>query len=342
MDANTPRQPGVSDPGEAEPLSPENGWGDGPPSLPAAGESFAVTPPTYVSPRGALALGIALALLVAVAVYALIAIWPAVTAATRGGRIVDTARITLFGVDWRPPAEVALLMLVVCSSALGGALHAAVSFTDYVGNRRLATSWIWWYVLRVHVGTALAVLFYFALRGGLFSATSATDAINPFGIAALAGLVGLFSKQATDKLREVFDTMFRTAPGHGDDHRGDGITNPVPVVGGVEPSRFVAGTAVLDVTVSGEGFTAQSVVRVTRSLGETGPLVQRATRLVDGCLLQVRLDARDVLEEGTVYLTVVNPPPGGGASPPAEIHVDPPAAVSATGPNGAGARPGER
>jgi hypothetical protein len=41
----------------------------------------------------------------------------------------------------------------------------------------------------------------------------------------LGGLVGLFSKQATDKLAEVFETLFRTEPGHGDDTREDSLAN---------------------------------------------------------------------------------------------------------------------
>jgi hypothetical protein len=49
-----------------------------------------------------------------------------------------------------------------------------------------------------------------AVRGGLLAAQASADAVNPYGVAALAGLVGMFSKQATDKLREVFDTLFRT------------------------------------------------------------------------------------------------------------------------------------
>lgn len=321
MDVTTPRPAGAPQPGAEQTPSPENGWGAGPPDPGAAGtQRFA---PTYVSPGGRLALGIMLALLVALALYTLIAIWPAVEAATSDDTQARPATIALFGIDWRPSAEVALLMMVVGSSALGGALHAAVSFTDYVGNRRLATSWIWWYVLRVHVGTALAVLFYFALRGGLFSANSATDAINPFGIAALAGLVGLFSKQATDKLRELFDTMFRTAPGRGDDQRGDRIANPMPAIAAVEPSRVQAGTAVLDVRITGEGFVPHSIVRVTRSRDDSSPLPQRASELVHGGELKVRLDARDMLDEGTAYVTVFNPPPGGGVSRAAELRIEP-------------------
>lgn len=342
MDATTPRVAGAPHPGAAQASSPENGWGAGPSDPSAGSGQIAGAAPTYVSPRGCVALGILLALLVAVALYSLIVIWPAVEAATVDDPPTSTT-IAFFGLDWRPRPEVALLLMVICASGLGGALHAAVSFTDYVGNRRLATSWIWWYLLRVHVGSALAVLFYFALRGGLFSATSATDAINPFGIAALAGLVGLFSKQATDKLRELFDTMFRTAPGQGDDQRGDAIDNPVPVLGGVEPTRVEAGTAVLDVRVRGEGFVPQSVVRVTRSRDRDDPLVQRTTELLDGGELRVRLDARDMLDEGTAYLTVYNPPPGGGLSRAAEIQIDPravaagdAAADGADGADGAG------
>jgi hypothetical protein len=43
-----------------------------------------------------------------------------------------------------------------------------------------------------------------------------------YGIAAISGLVGLFSKQATDKLREVFDTAFRVNKG-GDSERADNL-----------------------------------------------------------------------------------------------------------------------
>ena len=32
--------------------------------------------------------------------------------------------------------------------------------------------------------------------------------INPFGIAAISGMVGMFSKQATEKLGRLFYTIF--------------------------------------------------------------------------------------------------------------------------------------
>jgi hypothetical protein len=58
---------------------------------------------------------------------------------------------------------------------------------------------------------ALALLFYVAIRGGLFAPGNTSGAVNPYGIAGVSGLVGMFSRQATDKLGELFGAMFQTA-----------------------------------------------------------------------------------------------------------------------------------
>ena len=106
------------------------------------------------------------------------------------------------------PAERRYLVIVVISGALGSFIHLATSFADFVGNRRLVRSWMWWYLLRPFIGIALALLFYFAFRGGLMTASSSATDLSVFGIAAIAGLAGMFSKQVTDKLREICDTAF--------------------------------------------------------------------------------------------------------------------------------------
>ncbi len=261
---------------------------------------------------GLIAIGIA-------ALYALIAIWPAVDAATR--KPATQEQITVFGIRGTPSGEVSLLLLVTFASALGSSLHAAISFTDYVGNQRLHSSWLWWYSLRTFVGVALAILFYFALRGGFFSTSVPTDVINPYGIGAIAGLVGLFSKQATDKLREIFDTMFRTAPGHGDDQRSDGIVNPRPVIAGVEPAQIAAGTETITVTISGEGFIPRSLAQVSRSGKGKRPFLGRATRFVDAGRLDVALVRADLARAGALSVSVFNPGPGGGRSGTAEVEV---------------------
>ena len=75
------------------------------------------------------------------------------------------------------------------------------------------------------------------IRGGLLSVQSDAADFNPYGTAAVAGLVGIFSKQATDKLEEVFTNLFRTEPGKGDDERRNKLRGAVPVTDRMVPLR---------------------------------------------------------------------------------------------------------
>ncbi len=133
-------------------------------------------------------------------------------------------------VDVAKPSDLHLVLIVMLVGAVGSYVHAATSFASYLGNRRLGKSWLWWYLLRPFVGAALALLFYFVVRGGFLQAGAGTESLNLYGIAALAGLAGMFSKQATDKLREVFDNLFavkderkdKLESGDGDDSSGAG------------------------------------------------------------------------------------------------------------------------
>ena len=135
-------------------------------------------------------------------VYLLIKLWPGV------GDSLTTDFL------WGPvtlPLDVRLFLIAAVAGALGAYVHLATSFADYAGNQQLTASWIWWYVFRPFIGMALAEIVYLAIRGGFFNTGGATSAnISPYGVAAITALTGLFSKQATDKLREVFETLFRT------------------------------------------------------------------------------------------------------------------------------------
>jgi hypothetical protein len=175
-------------------------------------------------------------------------------------RMKDTAEWSeLLTPDWlghRPVGpDTRLLLVVLCMGALGSTVHAATSFASYVGNKRIVLSWTWWYLLRPFIGASLAVLFYFVVRGGFLSTNSAATDVSVFGVAAISGLAGMFSKQATDKLREVFDNLFRTEQGQGDDARLDklGRTQPVSEVM-IKRAKIVAfeiddGKTVADVKV---------------------------------------------------------------------------------------------
>ena len=165
--------------------------------------------------------------------------------------------------------EKRIMLLVVLGGGLGAFIHTATSFTDFLGNRTLKYSWVPWYIMRPFIGSALAIIVYLLLRGGLFNPTFdnssdysnytfetvnidslqqefsnyveslSTDTllttakkdslifikkteltkivqqnkeippVNPFGIMAIACMTGMFSRQAIDKLREIFESMFR-------------------------------------------------------------------------------------------------------------------------------------
>ncbi len=175
--------------------------------------------------------------------------------------------VTLFRglITFRHSVEVRLLLIALLAGALGAFIHAATSFADFVGNRKLSGSWAWWYLLRPFIGMALALVFYFVVRAGFISPSAGAGDMNPFGIAAMAGLVGMFSKQATDKLSEVFTAVFGAK---GDERRGGKLQGPTvtsidppkgPTAGGT-PVK-ITGTGFLpDASVTFGGKAATSVI----------------------------------------------------------------------------------
>lgn len=285
------------------------------PTVSAPGSSPLLAESRPVGPLGTALLGIFMLLLGLILAVALFTVWPAVEQTTQQDNGQAKAEI-IFGISVN--SGTALIVLVIVASALGGYVHAATSFADYAGNRRLVRSWLWWYILRVLIGIALALVFYFAVRGGLLAADATNQTVNPFGIAALAGLVGMFSKQATDKLDEVFTTAFRTAPGHGDAQRKDSIDNPKPRVAGVEPPTIATGSDTATLRLRGEGFIPLSQVRISRL--DTDVVLERAMTFVSSTELTVVLLKEDLLEAGVLEVTVFNPEPGGGTS--ASVRID--------------------
>jgi hypothetical protein len=182
--------------------------------------------------------------------------------------------------------EVRLLLIALLAGALGSYIHAATSFADYVGNRKLSGNWVWWYLLRPFIGMTLALIFYFVVRGGFISPSAGGADMNPFGIAAMAGLVGMFSKQAIDKLNEVFISLFGSK---GDDKRGDKlqgatITTIKPNIGPIAGKTLVqitgtgflpnagvtfGGKAASEIVVGGDGKT---IAASTPAAAAAGPV----------------------------------------------------------------------
>ncbi|HEY8835436.1 MAG TPA: hypothetical protein VIM09_07600 [Chthoniobacterales bacterium] len=116
-------------------------------------------------------------------------------------------KVSAFGREFKIWDEVRLLWIVILAGALGSLIHAVRSVYWYVGNRNLVRSWLAKYFVMPFTGSALAVMFYFVIRGGFFSPQSDFSQTSPFGFAALSAMVGLFSEQAVLKLKQVAETI---------------------------------------------------------------------------------------------------------------------------------------
>lgn len=200
-------------------------------------------------------------------------------------------------------AQGELFLAVMLSGALGSYIHGVNSFVSYVGNRRFLASWAPWYFLRPFMGVAMAVVFYVAVRGGVLVLSGGNGQVDPYGMMTVAALAGMFSKQASDKLAEVFDTLFRS---RGDDERRDKLQNPVPKLTALDPAKVAAGAGDTTIALRGEGFVPESVVRFAGE--DRQPTARTATGLT------VQLRASDLAKPGEHAVTVFNPAPGGGAS----------------------------
>ena len=236
--------------------------------------------PMHLGPTGRLILGLVLLGIGLLLPYLLVAVWPNQLDSGEANP-GWSSKIKVLGFQ---PGEISddarLLLIVILAGALGSYIHTATSFADFVGNRRMVASWTWWYILRAPIGIALAVLFYFLVRGGLLSAGTGAVKVNLYGIAAIAGLAGMFSKQATDKLREVFDALFKTVEGA---KREDGLateqpktppdsrpSEPTPV-GRPEPSEPPTSTALLQSGSASDRSTTPPPTRDTDEAPRPAP-----------------------------------------------------------------------
>jgi hypothetical protein len=151
-------------------------------------------------------LGVYCLLLTLLLLYLIISILPPFVTASEGR---ETATISLFGKKAVLSLEMGLIFLVALVGGLGASIHMGTSFTLFAGVSTLDASWLWWYILRPFIGAALATIIYLVVRGVMFSTAADSRAVNLFGVLACSGLAGMFSKQAIEWLRDVFDQMFR-------------------------------------------------------------------------------------------------------------------------------------
>jgi len=149
-------------------------------------------------------------------------------------------RVTILGWQFGLEDEQRLLLLVILAGALGTLVHSLRSVYWYIGQRDLVKSWMAMYFMLPFAGSALALVFYLVVRGGFFSPQSSFQQTSPFGFAAFAALIGMFSSQAVLKLKDVAEVLL-SKPLGGANPQPQGSVNPTvtptPPVGGKPPGQ---------------------------------------------------------------------------------------------------------
>jgi IPT/TIG domain len=285
--------------------------------------------------------GTFLALAAIVVLYVLVAVWPpapapatapatAATTTTTGPTTTTAAGqattpttivvqgapnppVQLFGLDVQLEREARLFLVVALAGTLGGLVYALRSLAWYTGNRNLKYSWLLTYLLQPVVGAALATITYVVARGGLIVVTTqaSSDTVNPFGFAAIGGLVGLFSNQAAEWLKRIFEQVFTAAP------KGKDAAVEITAF---DPAEGAAGTLVV---IQGTGFTGVQTV----SFGGV-----EATGVTQATDTELRVVVPDGAKAGPGPITVTSPL--GTATSTQAFNVLPPAEEEAAGPTG--------
>jgi hypothetical protein len=192
-----------------------------------------------------------------------------------------------------------LLIFVFGMGALGAYLQSAMSFVTYVGNRQFLSSWLLWYLFRPWLGGILAVLFFFVIGAGFVVGQSVTEI---FSVAAISGLVGLFSAQATLKLKELVETIFTTRSDPRSDRLGTAgqAQSSAPTIASISPLTIPRGASPVPLlSIAGSNFVNGCKVRVNNS--------ERTITSFSPDKVTVNLVPADIASATTLKIVVVNP-----------------------------------
>jgi hypothetical protein len=156
------------------------------------------------------------------------------------------------------PPDRTMVVMVLFAGALGGLVHALRSFYWYVGEGKLLWNWVGMYVVLPWSSAALGFVFYLVIRAGLYQPSAGTSYL----LVGLAALVGMFSRQAAEKLKDIGEGIF-TKASQGSDQAPPSnapTSATAPAITAVTPSSgpTMGGTVV---TITGTGFAGPSKVR---------------------------------------------------------------------------------
>jgi hypothetical protein len=117
--------------------------------------------------------------------------------------------VTFFLWTFSISGEAILLISVTMAGALGGLIRGIWRLNEDVGKQEYKLPrWLPSYYSKPVKGAILGLIFYLVLRGGFFAPGASVDETNPYAFIGLAGLVGLFSDHAMEKLKQISGSVF--------------------------------------------------------------------------------------------------------------------------------------
>jgi hypothetical protein len=112
------------------------------------------------------------------------------------------------------PNQVNEAIIMLFAGGMGSSVYAIRAFWIHVCEKKDWDRAYWsWYSLRSIQGALMALIFHFVIRGGLLLVTINGESktvgdLNTWSLAGVGALVGLFSRYALEKLRQVFMIIF--------------------------------------------------------------------------------------------------------------------------------------
>lgn len=101
------------------------------------------------------------------------------------------------------------IVLVLLVGSLGSLIHGIAKLSQNTQDGLVKQRDSLWYISRPFLGATLAIVVYMVFRGGLLI-TSDIQILNPYGVAALALLADISTKQVTQKLKDMLESVLPT------------------------------------------------------------------------------------------------------------------------------------
>lgn len=279
--------------------------------MPTPSTSATAAPPPPGAATPARRAQFALPVIAALMAYLLASLWPTHGAAPGFGLQSQTVRLLWSGLAFELAADVQLALLVGLSGGLACLAHAAVRVARLLKHHGAhALQMIHWQLLTPFLGIGVALLFHVVMRSSLLTEDVGADRLNALGLAVHGVLAGLVSKPAIDRLGEMLGTLLHRAHATHQALADNGGEHPQPAVTHVDFPAQGGAHLRPAIVVRGARFVRSSQVYVNGRPKETV--------FIDDTQLLAHLRPADGPIGPGLRVRVVNPPPGGGMSPPLE------------------------